>query len=50
MEKINYESLLTRYVRFVEFELSKLDLTQEHVLDMGPFSEREMRRLRAMLA
>jgi hypothetical protein len=50
MEKINYESLLTRYIRWIEAELSASEgLTYMNILNEGPFSEREIRGLRAML-
>ena len=49
MEKINYKTLLARYVRFVESELSNEGLTYMNILNEGPFSEPEIKVIREML-
>lgn len=49
MNEIDYRTLLSRYVRFVEAELSNEGLTYMNILNEGPFSEPEIKVIRAML-
>jgi len=48
MKEINYEDLLTRYIRWVEAELSNEGLTYMNILNEGPFTAHEVERLHEM--